>query len=70
MIKKGLLLVFLLFMFMGCTKTAITGRYQLIMMNADEEMKLGVETSKEILSIIYIVAFNQQQYFTGKNKNR
>ena len=35
--------------FIGCTKTPITSRHQMIMMSADEEMKLGMETSQEIL---------------------
>ena len=48
--KKSILLTtLLLFMFLGCTKTPITGRNQMIMMNSDEEMKLGLDTSKEIL---------------------
>jgi len=39
-------------LFSGCTKAPITGRNQLIMMSADEEMQLGLETSKEILKNI------------------
>ena len=47
--KKRIFLLLLPLLFLACTKTPITGRNQLIMMSADEEMKLGLETSKEIL---------------------
>ena len=48
--KKRLIVAILLALFfIGCTKTPITGRNQLIMMSADEEMKLGLDTSEQIL---------------------
>ena len=49
MLKRVIGAILLALFFIGCTKTPITGRSQMIMMDADEEMKLGLETSQEIL---------------------
>jgi len=47
--KRVMVAILLLLFFVGCTKTPITGRNQMIMMSADEEMKLGLDTSRKIL---------------------
>jgi len=48
--KQRVVVTLLLGLFlMGCTKAPITSRHQIIMMSVDEEMKLGMETSQEIL---------------------
>ncbi|NEW61357.1 M48 family metallopeptidase [Sulfurovum sp. bin170] len=49
-IKKITLIAILALLFIGCTKAPITGRSQLIMMNPQEEMKLGYASAKQILS--------------------
>jgi predicted Zn-dependent protease len=41
--------ILLILLFIGCTKTPITGRHQMILMSNDEEIQLGLSTSKEIL---------------------
>ncbi len=48
-IKKITLGAILALLFIGCTKAPITGRNQLIMINAQEEMKLGLQSEKQIL---------------------
>ena len=45
-----LLLVLACFIFAGCAKAPYTGRSQLIMMSADEEVALGAQASQKILS--------------------
>ena len=47
--QKIMIAILLGLFFIGCTKTPITDRHQIIMMGADEEMTLGMETSEEIL---------------------
>lgn len=47
--KRTLILLVLSLLFIGCTKTPITGRSQLIMMDHNEEMQLGLEASQKIL---------------------
>lgn len=53
-----LLVVSILFslLFMGCSKAHVTGRNQFIMMDADEEMQLGLDTSQEILKSVRLSA--------------
>jgi len=48
-IKKVTLGAILALLFIGCTKAPITGRSQLIMINPQEEMKLGYASAKQIL---------------------
>jgi predicted Zn-dependent protease len=49
-IKKITLGAILALLFIGCTKAPITGRSQLIMINPQEEIKLGYASAKQILS--------------------
>jgi len=49
-IKQIILSVILTSLFIGCTKAPITGRNQLIMVSPQEEMQLGYQSAKEILS--------------------
>ncbi|SFV51464.1 Zn-dependent protease with chaperone function [hydrothermal vent metagenome] len=49
-IKKLSLGVILALLFIGCTKAPITGRSQFIMINPQEEMRLGYASAKQILA--------------------
>ncbi len=48
--KKITSCAILALLFIGCTKAPITGRSQLIMINPQEEMKLGYASAKQILA--------------------
>ena len=48
-IKKITLGAILALLFIGCTKAPITGRDQFIMINAQQEMQLGLQSEKQIL---------------------
>ncbi len=48
-ITKIILGAILALLFIGCTKAPITGRSQLIMINPQEEMQLGLQSEKQIL---------------------
>jgi predicted Zn-dependent protease len=50
LIKKIILSVILALLFIGCTKAPITGRSQLIMVDQAQEIQLGLQSEKEILS--------------------
>jgi predicted Zn-dependent protease len=49
-IKKIILGAILALLFIGCSKAPITGRSQFIMINPQEEMKLGYASAKQILA--------------------
>ncbi len=50
LIKKIILSVILALLFIGCIKAPITGRSQLIMVDQAQEIQLGLQSEKEILS--------------------
>ena len=49
-IKKVIFGVILALLFISCTKAPITGRSQFIMVNQAQEMQLGLQSAKKILS--------------------
>jgi len=50
LLQKIMMGAILALLFIGCTKAPITGRNQLIMMDQKQEMQLGYQSAKQVLS--------------------